>query len=139
MDTSSVRSSVISEVRGTGVRRRQFRSIEQKRQMVQETLKPGASVAIIARRHGINANQLFSWRRQFRGGALELADAPVDEAATLMPVVVEPSSVPSEAVAVESENAGRIEIEFTGGRRVSVWGRADLETLGAILREFCRP
>jgi transposase-like protein len=28
--------------------------------MVQETLQPGASVAIIARRHGVNANQLFS-------------------------------------------------------------------------------
>jgi transposase len=130
---------VISEVGGAGVRRRQFRSVEEKRRMVQETLKPGASVAIIARRHGINANQLFSWRRQFRVGALELADAPVDSAATLLPVVVDPSSVPSEAVAVESENMGRIEIEFTGGRRVSVWGRADLETLGAILREFCRP
>jgi transposase len=107
--------------------------------MVQETLKPGASVAIIARRHGINANQLFSWRRQFRRGALELGDARMDETAALMPVVVEPSPVPSEAVAAESENAGRIEIEFTAGRRVSVWGRADLEALGAILRELCRP
>jgi len=139
VDTNSVRSSVISEVRGAGVRRRQFRSVEQKRQMVKETLKPGASVAIIARRHGINANQLFSWRRQYRRGALELVDAPVDEAASLMPVVVEQSRALSEASAVESENAGRIEMEFTGGRRVSVWGRADLETLGAILREFSRP
>jgi transposase len=107
--------------------------------MVQETLKPGASVAIIARRRGINANQLFSWRRQFRGGALELADGSEDEAPALMPVIVQQSRVPSEAAAVKSDNAGRIEIEFTGGRRVSVWGRADLETLGAILREFCRP
>jgi len=40
--------------------------------MVQETLAPGASVAIIARRHGVNANQLFSWRRQYRRGVLEL-------------------------------------------------------------------
>jgi hypothetical protein len=42
------------------------------------------------------------------------------------------------AVASEPENAGRIDIEFSGGRRVSVWGRADPETLCAVLREFLR-
>ena len=59
--------SARGEERGSGARRRQFRSVEQNRQMVQETPAPGASVAIIARRrHGVNANQLFSWRRQYR-------------------------------------------------------------------------
>ena len=67
--------SVSAERRSSG-RRRQFRSVEQKRQMVQETLTPGASVATIARRHGVNANQLFSWRRQCRRGVLELVNAP---------------------------------------------------------------
>ena len=42
------------------------------------------------------------------------------------------------AVVSEPENAGRIDIEFSGGRRVSVWGRADRETLCAVLREFSR-
>jgi transposase len=141
VDTSSVRN-VISEERRSGVRRRQFRSVEQKRQMVQETLKPGASVAIIARRHGINANQLFSWRRLYRRGALELVNGPTAEAAALMPVVVEQIRAPEasrEAAVIEAGNEGRIDIEFSGGRRVSVWGRADLETLGTILREFSRP
>ena len=36
-----------------------------KRALVEQTLAPGASVARIAREHGINANQLFTWRRQF--------------------------------------------------------------------------
>ena len=141
MDTSSVRGSVMSEARGAGVRRRQFRSVEQKRQMVQETLKPGASVAIIARRHGINANQLFSWRRQYRRGALEIGDTHVTETSTLLPVVVEQNQaleVATDAAAGEPHEAGRIEIEFTGGRRVTVWGRADVETLSAVLREFSR-
>jgi transposase-like protein len=40
-------------------RRRQFRSVEQKRQMVQEAPAPGSSVATISLRHGLNANQLF--------------------------------------------------------------------------------
>src|SRR5438309_2837233 len=35
-----------------------------KRQMVAETLEPGASVSIVARRHDVNSNQLFRWRRQ---------------------------------------------------------------------------
>ena len=47
-----------------------------KRQIVAETLEPGSSVSIVARRHDVNANQLFQWRRQLRvkspasGGAL---------------------------------------------------------------------
>lgn len=40
--------------------------------------------------------------------------------------------------AIEPQNSGRIDIEFSGGRRVSVWGEADLETLSAVLREFSR-
>ena len=35
-----------------------------KRQMVAETQVPGASVSIVARRHDVNSNQLFRWRRQ---------------------------------------------------------------------------
>jgi transposase len=127
--------------RRSGVRRRQFRSVEQKRQMVQETLVPGASVAIIARRHGVNANQLFSWRRQYRRGVLELVNAPASEESALVPIAMAPMEAPQEGradVAHESQNGGRIDIEFQGGRRVSVWGQADLETLCAILREFSR-
>src|SRR5687767_8228444 len=39
-----------------------------KRGIVAETLAPGASVSIVARRHDINANQLFTWCRRYRGG-----------------------------------------------------------------------
>ena len=46
----------------TGRRRRRW-SEEQKRQIVAETLEPGSSVSIVARRHDVNANQLFLWRR----------------------------------------------------------------------------
>src|SRR5947208_7992722 len=37
---------------------------ELKRQMVAETLEPGSSVSLVARRHDVNANQLFKWRRE---------------------------------------------------------------------------
>ena len=102
---------------------------------------PGASVAVIARRHGVNANQLFSWRRQYRRGVLELVNAPNCEESALVPIAVAQTDAPLDravAIASESGTAGRIDIEFSGGRRVSVWGQADLETLTAILREFSR-
>ena len=43
-------------------KRRQYSEL--KCQMVAETQAPGASVSIIARRHDVNSNQLFRWRRQ---------------------------------------------------------------------------
>jgi transposase len=38
--------------------------------MVRETLEPGVSVSLVARRHGINPNQLFHWRRLYQDGSL---------------------------------------------------------------------
>lgn len=39
-------------------RKRRHRSKRERREVVEETLQPGASVAVIARRHGVNANQV---------------------------------------------------------------------------------
>src|ERR1700757_1949424 len=49
---------------------RQRRSIEEKRRIVEETLETGASVARVARRHSVNANQVFYWRKKYREGRL---------------------------------------------------------------------
>ena len=49
---------------------RQRRSIAEKRRIVEETLAPGASVARVARAHGVNANQVFGWRRLYLAGRL---------------------------------------------------------------------
>jgi transposase len=65
MDTSG---QTATEVAGTP--KRQQRSIRQKREIVEETLAPGASVARVARAHGVNANQVFAWRRMYRQGRL---------------------------------------------------------------------
>ncbi len=45
---------------------RRRRSIEEKRRIVEETLEAGASVARVARRHAVNANQVFYWRKKYR-------------------------------------------------------------------------
>ena len=47
---------------------RRRRSLEEKRRIVEQTLEPEASVARVARAHGVNANQVFHWRRQYRQG-----------------------------------------------------------------------
>src|SRR6516164_1828114 len=57
------------------------RTIKERRDIVEETLVPGASVARVARRHEVNANQVFYWRKLYREGRLgttiETTDLPV--------------------------------------------------------------
>ena len=50
---------------------RQRFSLEQKRQIVEATLVHGASVALVARERGVNANQVFAWRKSYQLGLLE--------------------------------------------------------------------
>ncbi|PYU23478.1 MAG: hypothetical protein DMG32_16065 [Acidobacteria bacterium] len=56
-----------------------------KRRIVEETLHPGASVARVARAHGVNANQLFGGRRLYQQGRLE---RKTEERPGLLPVRV---------------------------------------------------
>jgi transposase len=51
-------------------RRRRHWSLAQKIAIVQETFAPGMTVALVARQHAIAPNQLFTWRRLYRGRAL---------------------------------------------------------------------
>jgi transposase-like protein len=50
-------------------KRRRY-SIVEKRRMVDESFQPGASVARAARAHGVNADQVFGWRRLYQHGRL---------------------------------------------------------------------
>lgn len=45
--------------------RRRWRTVEEKRRIVEAAMVPGASIAQVARLHGVNANQVFAWRRQY--------------------------------------------------------------------------
>src|SRR5258708_36589069 len=67
---------------------RQRRSVEEKRRIVEETLESGASVARVARRHAVNANQVFYWRRQYREGRLGKVSS-----SSLLPVTI--SEIPT--------------------------------------------
>ena len=54
----------------TSVQRQQRRSAEAKAEIVQEIYAPGVSVSLVARRHGVAPNKVFSWRRLYAEGAL---------------------------------------------------------------------
>jgi transposase len=55
--------------------RRRRRGVEEKLAIVQETFAPGATVSGVARRHGVNANQVFAWRKQYQEGSLTAVKA----------------------------------------------------------------
>jgi transposase len=49
---------------------RRLHSVEKKRRIVEESLRPNTSVARVARAHGVNANQVFFWRKLYQQGLL---------------------------------------------------------------------
>jgi transposase len=59
----------------TSVQRRRRWSASEKVRMVEETFEPGMTVSLVARRHGVAPNQLFTWRRLVAQGALTAAGA----------------------------------------------------------------
>jgi transposase len=124
---------------------RRMRTNEEKRRIVEEALVPGASVAAVARRHGVNANLLFGWRRLHKQGLLERSREP---AVPLLPVQVTPPTVVTEhrggAVTRSSSRLRRrpvatprssayIEIELPCGAHVRVHGRVEPRALAEVL------
>jgi transposase len=59
-----------------GVERRRRWSREDKARIIEETLAPGAKVTEVARRHGISASLVFTWRRQSRANHVPAAVVP---------------------------------------------------------------
>jgi transposase len=58
-----------------GPERRRRRTAAEKLAMIAETYEPGATVSLVARRHGVAPNQLFAWRRLANDGALTATEA----------------------------------------------------------------
>ena len=54
----------------TSVQRRRRWSPEEKRAILEEGEQPGNSLSAVARKYGVNPNQLFHWRKLMREGAL---------------------------------------------------------------------
>ena len=133
MDTSRQVSEVIAAKSESLVPARQRRSIAEKRRIVEETLVDGASVARVARAHGINANQVFGWRRLYLAGrlgerkpAMKLLPVRVSESLPA-PLPVEPSSADFAKL-----QSGTIHIELRQAQ-VHIEGSADPALLRVLL------
>ena len=116
-----------------GNRPRRRHALSEKRRMVELTFQPGASVAQVARANGVNANQLFGWRRAFERG--ELVE-PVSGTTALLPVTVSAACESSSRRAAGQEqlsSSGSIHIEIPGRALISVESGADAELLRSIL------
>ena len=113
-------AEVVGEVFGNRPRRR--RALSEKLRIVELTLEPGASVAQIARENGVNANQLFGWRRAFERGELFASGSTA-----LLPVTVSAASesATQQITAREEASSGSIHIELPGGRLISAERGAD--------------
>ena len=126
----------MEQAAGTERRVRRFRSVLEKRQIVNLTLDPGASVALVARAHGLNANQVFKWRRAFERG--ELVDSTAACTALLPVTVAAPAEVEIREPSARQQPAtpGSIHIEFPGRAMISVESGADPALLRSILESL---
>jgi len=123
--------------------RRRYWTAEQKRRIVELTLASSLSVASVARQHGVNANQVFYWRKLYHSGQLGGESAVDPPSLCLLPVSVG-NEEPSEAEASETERDThesaepqlRMNIEFPGGALVSLAGTVDAEIVRAVLESL---
>ena len=125
-----------AEVAGARQRGRRRRTVSEKVEIVQLTMEPGASVAEIARAHGVNANQVFKWRRLFERGQL-VADASTRPTA-LLPVTISaddvaPPEPPDGAIDVQAPSSGAIHIELAGKVTICAESGADPALLRCVL------
>ena len=118
---------------------RKWRAVAEKRRIVEQTFEPGASVAKVARAHGVNANQVFAWRRQYRQGLLGEGQA---ETLNLLPVHVTGTraskvhrSVKQQATHRTTEATGTIYVELPKGQ-LRITGRVDAEALRTVLEQL---
>jgi transposase len=132
MDTSR---QALVEVAGAGSGpKRQRRSVAEKRRIVEETLVEGASVARVARAHGVNANQVFYWRKLYGAGRLGNSAGAIK----LLPVTVEASPSAPSAISGERSSApspGAIHIKLNHAH-IRIEGRADPVLLRTVLESL---
>jgi transposase len=114
------------EVLGTERRRRW--SLQDKFQIVEETMQPGVTVSEVARRHGLAPSVVFTWRRLAREGRLG------DAGPVFMPVEITPVPAQAPSMVSSSRRTGLIEIVLGRGRRIRVDREVDAEALRRVLQ-----
>jgi len=115
-----------------GERRRRTWSADQKQRIIAESFAPGASVAEVARRYGLNSNMLFTWRRR------ERTVNDVGKTVNIVPVRVVEATPTATATAAAPASMGRMEIVLVGGERILVGADVDATALARIIKALTR-
>jgi transposase len=115
---------------GGGDRRRRYWTLEEKRRIVEESQKEDASIADVARRHDVNANLVFTWRRK-------MGVDPVEQKSSIS---ILPVTITSDSVAeTDCPNAtGQMEIVLAEGDRILVWPDVETAALTRVLKALSR-
>ena len=121
-----------------GRRVRRFRTVSEKRRIAELTFEPGASVALVARAHGVNANQVFKWRRALKRGEL---NEPSSASTAMLPVSLSASHEMTRELREADAQApppvvGAIHIELPGRAVISVESGADPVLLRLIFESL---
>jgi transposase len=110
-------------------RKRRKWSDDDKRMICGQTRLPGISVAQVARRYDVNANQVFNWLKDPKFAAAASDEPP----ACFLPVeVFEPIEAQVEAV----PDHGEMVIELACGHRLRIAGSYDPDALAALIRKL---
>jgi transposase len=118
-------------------KQRRYRTEAEKRRIVEAAREPEASVSVVARRFGVNANLVFKWLKDPRYGGTP------DGAAFLPVQVAPPTAEPDPGSAdrtplppppILEHRSGIIEIDLSCGSRVRVDAHVNDRVLARVLR-----
>jgi transposase len=112
------------EVITGGCGRRRW-TIDDKARIIEETLEPGASVSVVARRHGLTPQQVFAWRREARQRSEEAGPR-------FIPAIVEAASTPRQR-RQQAARMAAIELDI-GGVRMRIGDGAKASIVSAVIR-----
>ena len=105
----------------TSVRPRRRWSRAEKERIVAAAMEPGAVASAVAREAGIQASQLFRWRRQLHGAA-RFASLTLEVPTDAAPITAVPMS------------PGVIEVAFPTGARLRICGPVDAPIVAAVMQ-----
>lgn len=111
---------------------------QQRRQIVEATIGTGVSVARVARAHGVNANQVYTWRRRLERESI----ARQSSQSAMIPVRVIDADPGDRATVkvhrpVPGASAGAMYVEFAKAR-LHVEGAPEPATLRLVLECLLR-
>ena len=111
-------------------RKRRSWTRDEKRRIVEESLREGASIAEVARRHEVNANLLFTWRRQ-----MGVESSEQNDPMAILPVTIASEPAPAGRC---PDTAGQMEIILAEGKRIIVWADVETAALSRVLKALSR-